>query len=85
MILFGDVLTKGERKLAEKGEGDAVLQMRHRFQKAMQGDLTTMVEEQTERKVVAFMSGNHIDPDLGVEVFVLEPVPGADQAANAGV
>jgi hypothetical protein len=23
--------------------------------------------------VVAFMSANHIDPDYGVEVFVLEP------------
>jgi hypothetical protein len=27
----------------------------------------------TERKVIAFMSSNHIDPDLAVEVFVLEP------------
>jgi uncharacterized protein YbcI len=83
MILFGDVLTKGERKLAEKGESAAVLQMRHRFQKAMEADLVTMVEEQTERKVVAFMSDNHIDPDLGVEVFVLEPLAGADQTAEA--
>jgi len=23
--------------------------------------------------VVAFMSNNHIDPDLAVEVFILEP------------
>ena len=27
------------------------------------------------RKVVGFMSDNHIDPDLAVEVFVLEPLP----------
>jgi uncharacterized protein YbcI len=26
------------------------------------------------RKVVGFMSDNHIDPDLAVEVFVLEPL-----------
>jgi hypothetical protein len=26
--------------------------------------------------VVAFMSNNHIDPDLAVEVFILEPVAG---------
>ena len=25
------------------------------------------------RKVIAFMSQNHIDPDLAIEVFVLEP------------
>jgi hypothetical protein len=25
--------------------------------------------------VIAFMSDNHIDPDLGVEAFALEPLP----------
>lgn len=25
------------------------------------------------RKVVAFMSANHIDPDLAPEIFILEP------------
>ena len=29
------------------------------------------------RKVIGFMSDNHIDPDLAVEVFVLEPLPPA--------
>ena len=34
--------------------------------------------EMTARKVIGFMSDNHIDRDLAVEVFVLEPlVPGA--------
>jgi hypothetical protein len=32
----------------------------------------------TFRKVIGFMSDNHIDPDLAVEVFVLEPLPSAD-------
>jgi hypothetical protein len=32
-----------------------------------------IVERQLHRKVIAFMSQNHIDPDLAVEVFVLEP------------
>jgi hypothetical protein len=30
------------------------------------------VEQITGRKVVAFMSANHIDPDMAAEVFVLE-------------
>jgi hypothetical protein len=30
-----------------------------------------------ERKVVAFMSDNHIDPDYAAEVFVLEPAESA--------
>ena len=82
MILFGDTLTKGERKLAAIGDGDTVLQMRHRFEVAMREDLVAMVEQLTERKVVAFMSGNHIDPDMAAEVFVLEPLPNGEQTAK---
>src|SRR5205823_12593915 len=74
MILFADTLTKGERKLAENGDGATVLQMRHRFQLAMREDLIAMVETETKRKVVAFMSTNHIDPDMAAELFVLEPL-----------
>ena len=75
MILFGDSLTKAERTLAENGDGEVVLQMRHRFQEAMRADLIAIVETETGRKVVAFMSANHIDPDMAAEIFVLEPVP----------
>lgn len=82
MILFRDTLTKGERKLAEVGDGGTVLQMRHRYQKAMQDDLVAMVEQHMERKVIAFMSDNHIDPDMGAEVFVLEPDSGAEQETD---
>jgi hypothetical protein len=39
----------------------------------MRDDLIAIVERQLDRKVIAFMSQNHIDPDLAVEVFVLEP------------
>ena len=34
------------------------------------------IEALTGRKVVGFMSDNHVDPDLAVEVFVLEPPAG---------
>jgi hypothetical protein len=26
-------------------------------------------------RVTVFMSNNHIDPDLGVEIFILQPEP----------
>jgi hypothetical protein len=35
--------------------------------------LEAVVEKQLERRVIAFMSDNHIDPDVAVEVFVLSP------------
>jgi uncharacterized protein YbcI len=73
MILLGDTLTKGERKLVEGGREESVLQLRHDFQMVMRDDLVGAVEDATKRKVVAFMSQNHIDPDLAVEIFVLEP------------
>ena len=73
IVMIGDTLTKGERKLVESGKAERVLQLRHDFQLSMRDDLVGLVEGATERKVIAFMSQNHIDPDLAVEVFVLEP------------
>jgi hypothetical protein len=34
------------------------------------------VERELDREVIAFMSQNHIDPELAVEVFVLKPAGG---------
>jgi uncharacterized protein YbcI len=73
MVLLGDTLTRGERQLAVTGKADRVLQLRHDFQMVMRDDLIEAVEEALGRKVIAFMSQNHIDPDLAVEVFILEP------------
>jgi uncharacterized protein YbcI len=72
-VLLGDTLTTGERHLADGGHADRVLAVRHDFQLMMRDDLVRIVERQLDRKVIAFMSQNHIDPDLAVEVFVLEP------------
>ena len=72
-ILLADTLTKGERTLVDNGHRDRVIQLRHDYQLVMRNDLIAIVERQLQRKVIAFMSNNHIDPDLAVEVFVLEP------------
>jgi uncharacterized protein YbcI len=76
-VLLADTLTTGERKLVEKGRCERVLNLRHEFQTVMRDELVRIVERQLERKVVAFMSQNHIDPDLAVEVFVLEAAQAA--------
>jgi len=73
MIALGDTLTKGERKLVESGKAERVLAVRHDFQMVMREELVAMVERTLDRKVVAFMSSNHLDPDIAVEVFILEP------------
>jgi uncharacterized protein YbcI len=72
-IVLADTLTKGEQKLVDSGLSERVLQLRHDYQVTMRDDLIAIVERQLDRTVIAFMSQNHIDPDLAVEVFVLEP------------
>jgi hypothetical protein len=40
----------------------------------MEEDFSRVVEEATGRRVIAYMSSIHIEPDLAVEIFVLEPI-----------
>jgi uncharacterized protein YbcI len=41
----------------------------------MRSDFNDVIERLTGHKVVAFMSGNHIDPDMAAEIFVLDGEP----------
>ena len=70
-VLLQDTLTKGERSLVGEDLDELVLTMRKAFQSTMRHDLVSGVEEILGRTVVAFLSDNHIDPDVAVEVFVL--------------
>ena len=73
-VVLQDTLTRGEQTLTDAGEGLAVLDLRRRWQSVMQADVSREIEQLTGRKVIGFMSDNHIDPDLAVEVFILEPL-----------
>jgi uncharacterized protein YbcI len=72
-ILRGGFTTV-ERTLLETGEVESVYQMRRSFQQAMEDDFRRIVEDATGRRVIAYMSSIHVDPDLAVEIFVLEPL-----------
>jgi uncharacterized protein YbcI len=72
VTVLEDVLTPAEHWLVGEGEGDAVLEMRRLYQKSMAPQLKKSVEEVTGCKVTAFMSDNHIDPDMAVETFILD-------------
>src|SRR3954467_8827764 len=72
-IVLQDTLTKGERSLVSAERHEQVLESRHAYQQVMSDDLTALVERTVERKVIAFMSANHLDPDVAVEFFLLEP------------
>ncbi len=75
-VVLQDTLTKGERSLVKNGREDLVLDNRFAFQQTMQEELTAGLEQLTGRKVRAFMSSNHIEPDVAVEVFLLESAVG---------
>ena len=71
-VVLRDTLTRGERNLVDAGESDAVLDLRRRWLNVMRSSCSRKIEDLTGRKVVGFMSDNHIEPDIAVEVFILE-------------
>lgn len=80
-VVLEDVLTKGERSLVKDGQEALVLAARHAYQLTMKTDLVELVEQMTGRKVRAFMSDNHTEPDVAIECFVLEPLSEDGKAA----
>ncbi len=83
VVLLEQTLTKGEQVLVQKGRGENVLSLRHEYQEAMREEASAKVAEITGRKVIAMMSANHLDPDLGVELFVLDGAPENHMSAPA--
>jgi uncharacterized protein YbcI len=73
VVVLQNTLTPGERYLADHGRADQVLDMRAAYQEAMRSACITAIEQLTERTVSAFMSANHIQPDIAAEIFVLDP------------
>jgi uncharacterized protein YbcI len=73
-VVLQDTLTMGERSLVRDGETDLVLTSRKAFQRTMSAQMVAAVERHSGRSVFAFLSDNHIDPDIAVESFVLAPI-----------
>ena len=74
-VLMQETLLKAEHSLINDSKAGLVVEMRRSFQQTMRGDLSAAVERITGRKVIAFMSDSHLEPDYSIEVFVLEPEP----------
>ena len=72
-VVLQDTMTRGERSLIRGGEEERVLETRQAYQRTMREDLAAGVAKLTGREVIAFMSANHIEPDMGVEIFILAP------------
>ena len=80
LVMLEQTLTKGEQVLVDKGRIENVLALRREYQEAMREEGNARVAELTGRRVLAMMSANHVNPDLGAEIYVLDGPP-AEQAA----
>lgn len=65
--------TTVERTLIDSGRSPTVREMREGFQGAMTEHFTEVVEQALDRKVAAYLSQVHMNPDIAVEIFLLEP------------
>jgi uncharacterized protein YbcI len=80
VVVMQETLLKAEHSLINDSKAALVVEMRRSFQQTMREELSAAVERLTGRKVIAFMSDSHLDPDYSVELFVLAP----EQSDGAG-
>ncbi len=79
-----DNMTKGERRLVDKGETDLVITFRRKFQTTMREDLVGGIELLTGRKVLSLMSDHDAEHDYAAEVFILDGPPIVEAARDDG-
>ena len=71
VVVLEESFTRAEKTLAERGEREAIQQIRRRFQQQMAESFTSVVEQATGRKVRVFLSDTDIEQDVSVETFLL--------------
>lgn len=61
-----------EKTMMDSGEPERVVDMREDFQRVMSQRYTDSIESLTGRKVIAFISQAHVDPDITIEIFFID-------------
>jgi uncharacterized protein YbcI len=70
--------TAHERTVYDSGEPGRVIEMRQDFQRLMENNYRDTIESITGRRVVAFLSQAHLEPDITLEIFFLDrPLSGS--------
>jgi uncharacterized protein YbcI len=65
-------MTRAEQTLIESGRAELVTRQRHEFQEAVREEFVSAVESLVGRRVVAFMNTSSPEPDVSVEIFLLD-------------
>jgi uncharacterized protein YbcI len=72
VVMRGSGFTPLEQTIMDSGEPTRVVAMREEFQRVMADRYKQMIEDLTGRKVVAFLSQAHVDPDITIEIFFID-------------
>jgi uncharacterized protein YbcI len=72
VVMRGSGFTPLEKTIMDSGNPDRVVEMRHDFQRVMKSVFVSTIEELTHRRVVAFLSQAHVDPDITMEIFFVD-------------
>ena len=76
-VMRGSGFTPLEQTIMDSGNPEGVIAMREDFQRVMADRYRQAIEELTGRKVLAFLSQAHVEPDITMEIFFVdEPLPG---------
>ena len=76
-VMRGSGFTPLEQTIMDSGNPGGVVAMREDFQRVMADRYKQAIEELTGRKVLAFLSQAHVEPDITMEIFFVdEPLPG---------
>jgi uncharacterized protein YbcI len=69
--LLEETFTPAEKTLIDRGEAEGIQDIRRRFQRVMEEQFVSIVEQATGRRVRAFLSETNLKEDISVEVFIL--------------
>jgi uncharacterized protein YbcI len=72
VVMRGSGFTPLEQTIMDSGNPDRIVDMRHEFQHMMTRQFTETIERLTGRKVLAFLSQAHVDPDITIEIFFVD-------------
>jgi uncharacterized protein YbcI len=72
VVMRAGGFTAAEQTMIDSGEPDRVIGMREDFQRVMAEDYKNAIERLTNRKVLAFLSNAHVEPELTVEIFFVD-------------
>jgi uncharacterized protein YbcI len=72
VVMRGSGFTALEQTIMDSGDPDRVVAMRHDFQSMIASRYKETIEQLTDRKVLAFLSQAHVEPDITIEIFFID-------------